>query len=853
MGEAATIPTPSSIQVDRGSASMASSATFRDNAGLGKSSAKATIPNPKSTSFDRGDTVTKEKVSPSSSPDLTLRTSMERPFSNHPRSRSHTPQPQIEPSNITQVISALTEQSHAIKALQIAVADLDTARRSRSPSPSSKWTEMKRYLDSKSSCAEVDELRHIVKSLETKLSEVQSENRHLREVVDRMENSSGEADKLGSSPTSPFRHSPRQGHHQRHASFDPAAEGYRSSTPNFENPRAGRPKAGTDASSVSITQSVEMMMQDFRSSMRDEINTVLDKLKETYPPTEGMKISQLGTAEREVITGIIQELIKEAHKGYSADALKHLQQRVDILEMKISLSHNPDILDSTVDKAELGLAKETSATSKTNTIKITENHKLINQLSNSVKDLQSKIEIQEKFLNIPSKKARDIADVDALMQTLSNKLHGEIQADKQSIQVRLDKFEAFLADFDMDFGRLKKQATSQEQTTTAKLTALEKEFQNLAEVEKAIQGRLDFHIISLETLRSQMKTREVVKQIDQHQTDSNAGKPEIPEGHVFTDSQLKKIKEIARQLDRLQSESIKEKIAKKVDTAVLEALMAHLCTKEDLSFHTQQVKSLAEFKDLAADLNGLRNHLVENSASCRTLYDKLRSEFDLKMRQFERGLHDFRERVSVDVDRKLTDSRESSAPQRVPNRDGAAVRDKEEDAQIEPKPSQHQVDLTDENMAIIEQRVHNALSRKVVKEFDDKLFLLCSDLSACKSAFQIASKQPFYRCAQWLWKSERLKFSSAVPWNYESCNTDPDNFRWEQDQPFIRIVEGGLYEISFAFFTKCKPSIQLVVNGESVLSAINAPTYVVHHSSGLILSGDGRLESGCVTGLSLLP
>jgi hypothetical protein len=61
-----------------------------------------------------------------------------------------------------------------------------------------------------------------------------------------------------------------------------------------------------------------------------------------------------------------------------------------------------------------------------------------------------------------------------------------------------------------------------------------------------------------------------------------------------------------------------------------------------------------------------------------------------------------------------------------------------------------------------------------------------------------------------------------------------------------------LYEISLAFFTKAKPSIQLVVNGESVLSAINSPSYVVQHSSGFVLDGNGKLEHGTVTGISLV-
>ena len=81
---------------------------------------------------------------------------------------------------------------------------------------------------------------------------------------------------------------------------------------------------------------------------------------------------------------------------------------------------------------------------------------------------------------------------------------------------------------------------------------------------------------------------------------------------------------------------------------------------------------------------------------------------------------------------------------------------------------------------------------------------------------------------------------------------DPGNFKWRQDEFKIRIHEAGLYEISFSFFTKAKPSIQLVVNGESVLSAINAPSFVVQHGSGLVTDGEGRVQHGTVTGMSLI-
>ena len=161
------------------------------------------------------------------------------------------------------------------------------------------------------------------------------------------------------------------------------------------------------------------------------------------------------------------------------------------------------------------------------------------------------------------------------------------------------------------------------------------------------------------------------------------------------------------------------------------------------------------------------------------------------------------------------------------------------------------------------------LSKKVVRDFDEKLLLICADLSECKSTIGRALKAPAVRYGQWVWKSGILKLGSAVPWNYQTVNTglylskvfmifpdrsnmlDPDNIRWDADSPTIRIQDAGLYEVTFGFFTRSKPSIQVCVNGESVMSAINASSYVVHHGSGFICN-EGRLEAGTVTGLSLM-
>ncbi len=34
------------------------------------------------------------------------------------------------------------------------------------------------------------------------------------------------------------------------------------------------------------------------------------------------------------------------------------------------------------------------------------------------------------------------------------------------------------------------------------------------------------------------------------------------------------------------------------------------------------------------------------------------------------------------------------------------------------------------------------------------------------------------------------------------------------------------------FYSKKKPTVQLIVNGQTIISAVNSSSYVIHHSSG---------------------
>lgn len=104
--------------------------------------------------------------------------------------------------------------------------------------------------------------------------------------------------------------------------------------------------------------------------------------------------------------------------------------------------------------------------------------------------------------------------------------------------------------------------------------------------------------------------------------------------------------------------------------------------------------------------------------------------------------------------------------------------------------------------------------------------------------------------ARWIWRNGELANGFSVPWEIQCINTAPDNFVWEPDVTNIVVVAPGLYEINFGFYCKKKPTVQLLVNGEIILSAVNNASYVIHHSSGRLKNASS--SSGTISGLTLI-
>ena len=113
--------------------------------------------------------------------------------------------------------------------------------------------------------------------------------------------------------------------------------------------------------------------------------------------------------------------------------------------------------------------------------------------------------------------------------------------------------------------------------------------------------------------------------------------------------------------------------------------------------------------------------------------------------------------------------------------------------------------------------------------------------------------------AKYIWNSGNVSKGYAVPWEDQIINTMPENVIWEKDDICITVKKKGIYLISLGFFVEEKPTIQVMINGESVLSQVNSNAFIVRqdNSKEFNLKNFGKIEdseelvNNCITGLTM--
>ena len=122
--------------------------------------------------------------------------------------------------------------------------------------------------------------------------------------------------------------------------------------------------------------------------------------------------------------------------------------------------------------------------------------------------------------------------------------------------------------------------------------------------------------------------------------------------------------------------------------------------------------------------------------------------------------------------------------------------------------------------------VNTALT-EIHKELDNKLNLKDFNHSTQNSNTIISTLIKENTVAKWLWESGEVKNGYLVPWEKQISNTSPENFLWEDMN--IIIKNSGIYLLNLCFFVRDKPTVQVLINGEGILSQVNSNAYIIRH------------------------
>ncbi|KAJ3216583.1 hypothetical protein HDU67_009278 [Dinochytrium kinnereticum] len=742
-------------------------------------------------------------------------------------------------SNMNQVIGAVMKQSETIRRLQQAVADLEIAKQHMPASPP-KWGDLKRTLASKSNYAEVEELRSKIKGLE---DQVHSMNR--KEAEKR-------ASRLDTS-----------------TNIKETLKMFESETESPDATMALDEKLQELSSKIerSVTDHVQTILQKSVDLLRTDLKSDFYTLVGNAPFSKSAPLSSSTKIPDDLSYNTSAQAFNSNNLNRIGDILSDLQLRCSNIEGRLTASSANEVdylrqnrlhLDGNIPPRQKILALDQTLGRLQRDMEA-----MRTELDQSKKAFGDAAQIKGDDTKIAASRLDEVStSLQECRRLLSENTQREIQHgnDLSKVLKEMNSLKTQLAERKIAEAELRSRVDS----LVIENQRLKESVSDVFDFEQRMQKRIDIHVVALESQRKDIKNlkEEYAVAVDQRSFALAGLKADL-------------LEELAR---------VEKDVELKVDTAVIEELMRHLATRDEVSNILKNVSREISSEsriteslrtDIAEHIRGDVRHDMDLMAETisLSLYEKLanalREELDIMKKGIpniddtkrERRYQDRSEKFIAEIgslrsklDRHMQAcqgeiSRISKATENIRNLDVTSLANDYQSKR--PTHSPPSRDFAPQFDGIPEE-VIKEITQNLARDFDEKFFLLCADLSACKAAYLTAANQPFFKCGQWLWRSNQLKHGSTIPWNYETVNTDPDNFRWEQDQTCIRVAEAGLYEITFAFFTKSRPSIQLVVNGESVLSAINSPTYVVHHGSGFVSDGDGKIEPGSVTGLSLI-
>ncbi|KAH0569394.1 hypothetical protein SS50377_27243 [Spironucleus salmonicida] len=198
--------------------------------------------------------------------------------------------------------------------------------------------------------------------------------------------------------------------------------------------------------------------------------------------------------------------------------------------------------------------------------------------------------------------------------------------------------------------------------------------------------------------------------------------------------------------------------------------------------------------------------------------------------------------IKAELDIQATHVRHDLEDRFKENQDGLMKKIMRE---ISPHESLQKLDQNIEDIRQLIEMVANDVDFKLVKQNEENEQKLTCEISAVRHAIDsiqnvLSSQNDLVSCklkefdltcnnssniivptAKWLWKNKKLSSQNSIIWSEEAQNTLQSNFLWEKGKSQILIVSPGCYQVQFVVFSRKRPTIQIMVNGECVISAMS--------------------------------
>lgn len=497
-------------------------------------------------------------------------------------------------------------------------------------------------------------------------------------------------------------------------------------------------------------------------------------------------------SEIRALRAVLEEMNEENYRKFSQCASKRdIQQLESLLDLKVSKEELTEQLEEKANKQSVAnaLHRKANKADIDPILSSKADQSELHKFSETIKDLFSQLSLKPDKSEVSkciSQECYKKLDKQEFESTLSL-----VQGNQKDSESRLASYITTLESFSTN---LKSKIEDLQNTLTSSLSR-KADLRDLEKLQQSSSKKVDIDIIS--SLQSELKDQ----------------------GQCFKYECLNIQEALAERYSKLEQNLrvFQGELAKVNESVRIVSENSRVSIEEGVkSVHHYTGNKLEEVRILRQELEKVFREFNEVK---HLALDKSELKKGLESKIDSRDLREFLDKTLRDVNRQMQITADDL-------RELILRKEKELVLLIDKKPNVHEI-----NSLFIENKQHKGFleAEREYKTRDSSVEMVSREISRTK--YELEDKLTLFihdqnqlnemlcaeNCvARWLWRSGNTK-GIAVPWEYESVNTCPENFLWEAGGTSIVSVASGLYEVFFAVFSWKQPKVELLVNGEPVI------------------------------------